>query len=392
MARHRDPLGQRHRRRARRPGREHRERAGVLARASSHSSSGFVGTSDGWTDLSADKQLNFDYDSAPNGNVLQTGEIAVNGTTSFTLALGFGSSTGAAETAARAQPRPTGSPRTSAAYQDGWHGYLSGLSDPRRGADRRAADAVRRVGDDDQGARGQDLSGRVHRVADAALGLCRQRRQRRRRLPLRVGARRVPAGLLAAGRRRPRRRRSRGDVAVHAPAAGRRHLPAELARRRHARSDQHPARRDRLPAHPRLAAAARTDDADLAGHPQGGRGARGARTGDPAGTLGGDRRLLALDDRGGDRRARRGLRPRPPARRHRARGAVARRRRPVAAQHRAVDVHDQRPATATAATTSASTTTATPTTARSATGATPPACTRRTPSSTPASSTWCGSA
>ena len=35
-------------------------------------SSGFVGTSDGWTDLAGDHALDFDYDRAPDGNVLQT--------------------------------------------------------------------------------------------------------------------------------------------------------------------------------------------------------------------------------------------------------------------------------------------------------------------------------
>src|SRR3954469_15360428 len=74
----------------------------VAAPGFTRTSNGFVGTSDGWTDLASDKTLNFNYDSATDGNVLQTGEIALNGTTTFTLALGFGSSTSAAEAAARA--------------------------------------------------------------------------------------------------------------------------------------------------------------------------------------------------------------------------------------------------------------------------------------------------
>ena len=42
-------------------------------------SSGFVGTSDGWTDLGGDHALDFDYDRAPDGNVLQTAEIPLAG-------------------------------------------------------------------------------------------------------------------------------------------------------------------------------------------------------------------------------------------------------------------------------------------------------------------------
>src|SRR3954449_9080550 len=43
-------------------------------------SNGFVGTSDGWTDLASDRTLDWDYDSALDGNVLQSGEIALTGT------------------------------------------------------------------------------------------------------------------------------------------------------------------------------------------------------------------------------------------------------------------------------------------------------------------------
>jgi glucoamylase len=56
-------------------------------------SSGFVGTSDGWTDLAVDHRLDWDYDSATDGNVLQTGEISLKtgpgDATMFALALGL---------------------------------------------------------------------------------------------------------------------------------------------------------------------------------------------------------------------------------------------------------------------------------------------------------------
>ena len=73
------------------------ERDGVtLALASSvpwkKMSVGFVGTSDGWQDLSEHFQMEWEYTRAENGNIAFTGEIdlaASNG--EFLLALGFGS-------------------------------------------------------------------------------------------------------------------------------------------------------------------------------------------------------------------------------------------------------------------------------------------------------------
>ena len=325
-------------------------------------SSGFVGTSDGWTDLEDNRQLDWDYDSAPDGNVLQTGELPVGaGTSTFTLALGFADSATAAASVARASlARPFGV--RAEAYRDGWHAYMDSLrpdggsataaasavrrrkaakfvlrrlrplpasargrrslpgpgpgrepawtarrdrsadvqpapdaqgearlvraSGPserqahqrraqpalrgagaraqerpgrslllprlraagqrhrarqlplatharhatgrsagagagpgwhaaagplparvaargpvRHRAQRRSAHAVRRVGHDGQGARGQDLSGCLHRLADAAVGLQRERRRGRWRLPLRVGTRPLPAGDRHARRR-----------------------------------------------------------------------------------------------------------------------------------------------------------------------------------------------
>src|SRR5689334_1335872 len=55
-------------------------------------SNGYLGTSDGWQDLRSDYKMNWTYDSAPNGNVVQMGKTEVNGkgTHHLTLALGFG--------------------------------------------------------------------------------------------------------------------------------------------------------------------------------------------------------------------------------------------------------------------------------------------------------------
>src|SRR5687767_4101209 len=74
----------------------------VASTGFARTSSGFVGGSDGWTDLEDNRQMDWNYDSAPNGNVLQTGELPLEeAATTFTLALGFGESLTAAESTAR---------------------------------------------------------------------------------------------------------------------------------------------------------------------------------------------------------------------------------------------------------------------------------------------------
>ena len=56
-------------------------------------SAGFVGTSDGWTDLSRNKQLTQEYDRAEDGNVALTGEVDLSACGGeFVLALGLGTS------------------------------------------------------------------------------------------------------------------------------------------------------------------------------------------------------------------------------------------------------------------------------------------------------------
>ena len=150
-------------------------------------SNGFVGTSDGWTDLEADRRLDSDHDTATDGNVLQTGELRLAGrTTTHTLALGFAGSDGAAEADGAGEPR-----RRLHRPRDRVPGRVAPLSrlapsGPGR-AHRPAAHPVHRRGHDGEGARGQDLPRGVHRLPDAAVGLRGERRLRRRRLPLRLG-------------------------------------------------------------------------------------------------------------------------------------------------------------------------------------------------------------
>jgi glucoamylase len=53
-------------------------------------SCGFVGTSDGWTDIADNKQMDWQFDSAMDGNIALTGEILVDDGSEFTTAIAFG--------------------------------------------------------------------------------------------------------------------------------------------------------------------------------------------------------------------------------------------------------------------------------------------------------------
>jgi Glucoamylase and related glycosyl hydrolases len=100
----------------------------VTSPAMTRTSSGYLGTSDGWTDLKSDHRMDWTYDATEPGNVVQTGRIPVNGvrTHSFTVAIGFGDRMAAAVSAARGSlARGFGSARS--AYEAGWHHYLGSL-------------------------------------------------------------------------------------------------------------------------------------------------------------------------------------------------------------------------------------------------------------------------
>ncbi len=51
---------------------------------------GYVGVSDGWTDLSENFQMDWEYTSATDGNVAMMGELDLSQTSEFTLGLAFG--------------------------------------------------------------------------------------------------------------------------------------------------------------------------------------------------------------------------------------------------------------------------------------------------------------
>src|SRR5262249_18337773 len=63
----------------------------VASPAFTATSNGYAGTSDGWTDLATDHRLDHRYASAPDGNVVQIGQLATDrhGTTNATVVLGF---------------------------------------------------------------------------------------------------------------------------------------------------------------------------------------------------------------------------------------------------------------------------------------------------------------
>jgi glucoamylase len=91
-------------------------------------SSGFLGRSDGWTDLAADHRMNRRHEIARNGNVVQTARTNLNGKRrqEMTLALGFGADRRAAIDTARAS-LARGFDSSARAYDRGWHDYIDGL-------------------------------------------------------------------------------------------------------------------------------------------------------------------------------------------------------------------------------------------------------------------------
>jgi glucan 1,4-alpha-glucosidase len=93
-------------------------------------SSGFVGTpSDGLNQLDSRHALANDYQSATNGNVVQTALLKTTPGTPFTLALGFApSATGAIAAAQSSAAQPFA--KTLGQYESGWHAYDASLHRP----------------------------------------------------------------------------------------------------------------------------------------------------------------------------------------------------------------------------------------------------------------------
>jgi glucoamylase len=99
----------------------------VAGRGFGATSTGYLGVSDGRTDL-ADHRMDWRYAKAGPGNVVQTGELRLDGVRhkKDTLALGFGTSrTEAVRTAKKSLS--TGFGTAAARYKKGWQDYVSGL-------------------------------------------------------------------------------------------------------------------------------------------------------------------------------------------------------------------------------------------------------------------------
>jgi glucoamylase len=100
----------------------------VASHGFEQTSTGYLGTSDGWTDLRGDFRLDAEYSSSPDGNVVQTARLPLDGTRhrKLTLALGFGADAQAALGTANAALHG-GFDRASRSYAGGWHRYLDSL-------------------------------------------------------------------------------------------------------------------------------------------------------------------------------------------------------------------------------------------------------------------------
>ncbi len=97
------------------------------------SSSGYMGASDGWSDLRSDHRMDWSYDAAQPGNVVQLAATSLTGlghSRHMTLALGFGAAPGDAARTSAASLRD-GFPALAARYAGGWHDYLGALGRPR---------------------------------------------------------------------------------------------------------------------------------------------------------------------------------------------------------------------------------------------------------------------
>ena len=219
---------------------------------------------------------------------------------------------------------------------------------PRQGLDDELADAVLGVGHDGQGSRGQDLPGRVHRLADASLGA-------RRSTPPAPAA--AATATTSSGRATTTSRSpvllSAGDLSAAADArspgcspgssCADGHFPQNSARRRHPGPDQRPARRDRIPDHPRPAGRRhrrrRSTPTTSPRRPTTSSPAVRRRRRSAGRRPAATRPSTLADD---DRRSDRGRRPRDQGRGRRRRSRLPGHRRRVAAQHREVDVHHER--------------------------------------------------
>lgn len=91
-------------------------------------SCGFVGASDGWTDLHLNLQMDWEFASATDGNIALLGQLDLAHSSEWTLAIGFGATIEeAAHHASASLERGWDAARVE--YQRGWHDYCDKLTD-----------------------------------------------------------------------------------------------------------------------------------------------------------------------------------------------------------------------------------------------------------------------
>lgn len=91
-------------------------------------SCGFVGVSDGWTDLHQNLRMDWQWESATGGNIALMGQLDITERKEWTLAIGFGASVEEAARAATASLE-RGWEAARAEYSTAWHDYCDHLLD-----------------------------------------------------------------------------------------------------------------------------------------------------------------------------------------------------------------------------------------------------------------------
>jgi glucoamylase len=271
----------------------------------SRSSCGFVGSSDGYQDLSTHMKMNWHFGQALDGNIALTGEIDVAKNREFTIAIALGDGHHSA-VAGMMQTLSTPYSEHRDRFIKQWHRALPppGLENVSTDGGRlmRVSHAVILTHEDKTysgafiasasipwgASKGDDDLGGYHLVWTRDMV-------------------QSATAMLACGRIETARR---ALVCLH--TASRRRLRAELLDRRNPLLVGHSARRSGLPDHARLAAVEGRRPGQLRYHPlrRRGRDLSGALCpGDAAGALGGERRLFAFN--AGCRDLRADLRGRP---------------------------------------------------------------------------------
>jgi glucoamylase len=117
----------------------------VAGRGFAATSTGYLGTSDGWTDLADDHTMDWTYGQAGPGNVVQTGRLKIDGVKHGhdTLVLGFGKDRDQAVRTAH-QSLDTGFRSAARDYAKGWRDYVAGLNKPPKSITTRHEQEVYR--------------------------------------------------------------------------------------------------------------------------------------------------------------------------------------------------------------------------------------------------------